>query len=173
MPSMTGFVCKTNNILLVTIKNQGMEKLKYKVITTKKQYHEFCKNLENLLENSPKSQEEKEEIALLTVLVEKWDTENSTIDEADPIELLRALMAEHKMKSKNLAEILGVSKGLVSDILNYKKGFSKEAIRTLSSHFKLSQEAFNRPYNLKSSPRSHLKNPNIKNPSKALKTATD
>ncbi len=45
-------------------------------------------------------------------------------------------------------EILGLSKGTVSKILNYQKGFSKETIRKLATHFKLYQEAFNRPYPL-------------------------
>jgi HTH-type transcriptional regulator/antitoxin HigA len=39
----------------------------------------------------------------------------------------------------------------VSEILNYKKGFSKSIIRQLSTYFKVSQEAFNRPYALKQS----------------------
>jgi len=39
-------------------------------------------------------------------------------------------------------------KGYVSDILNYKKGLSKESIRMLSERFKLNQQAFNRPYKL-------------------------
>lgn len=38
---------------------------------------------------------------------------------------------------------------LVSEMLNYKKGLSKETIRILSDRFKLNQEAFNRPYELK------------------------
>lgn len=58
-------------------------------------------------------------------------------------------MAEKKLKAKNLVEILQVSKGLVSDILNYKKGLSKDVIRGLAEYFKVSQEAFNRPYELK------------------------
>lgn len=41
-----------------------------------------------------------------------------------------------------------VSEGLVSDILHYKKGLSKETIRILSEKFKLNQQAFNRPYEL-------------------------
>jgi len=58
-------------------------------------------------------------------------------------------MAKHQLKNKDWVGILGVSKGLVSDILNYKKGLSKKIIRTLAKHFSLSQEAFNRPYQLK------------------------
>ena len=72
-------------------------------------------------------------------------------------------MDEQKLKSKDLVEILGVSKGLVSDILNYKKGLSKEIIRTLATHFNVSQEAFNRPYKLKSPVNSHLRNASVMN----------
>lgn len=45
--------------------------------------------------------------------------------------------------------IYKVSKDLVLDVLNYKKGFSKGVIRKLGNHFKLNQEAFNRSHALK------------------------
>lgn len=57
-------------------------------------------------------------------------------------------MKDHHLKSKDLVEILDVSKGYVSEILHYKKGLSKEVIRRLGGHFKVTQEAFNRPYQL-------------------------
>ncbi|HJY23828.1 MAG TPA: helix-turn-helix domain-containing protein, partial [Hanamia sp.] len=66
-----------------------------------------------------------------------------------PIKLLKSLMKDHKMKAVELAKLLNVSEGLVSDMLNYKKGLSKDTIRILSERFKLKQEAFNRPYELK------------------------
>lgn len=102
--------------------------------------------LEELVTTDVRSKEMKDEIELLTLLIEKWDEENNSFDDVDPITLLHALMEERNLKAKDLVEILGVSKGLVSDILNYKKGLSKEIIRSLSDHFKVSQEAFNRPY---------------------------
>jgi len=55
------------------------------------------------------------------------------------------------MATVGLAKLLHVSEGLVSDMLNYKKGLSKETIRILSERFKLSQEAFNREYKLRDS----------------------
>ncbi|OYX94200.1 MAG: transcriptional regulator, partial [Sphingobacteriia bacterium 35-40-5] len=67
----------------------------------------------------------------------------------DPVQLIQSLMEEHQLKAKDLVEILRISKGYVSDILNYKKGLSKDVIRKLAFHFKVSQEAFNRPYSLK------------------------
>lgn len=67
----------------------------------------------------------------------------------DPIQLLKALMAEHQLKAKDMTKILGVTKGTVSKILNYHKGLSKGTIRILSEYFSLNQEAFNRPYKLR------------------------
>lgn len=90
-----------------------------------------------------------DEIEMLTLLIEKWDAEHSTFDGVAPIELLHSLMQDHNLKAKDLVGILGISKGLVWDILNCKKGLSKDIIRTLSGYFKVSQEAFNRPYKLK------------------------
>jgi len=55
-------------------------------------------------------------------------------------------MTEHNLKAKDLVDILGLSKGTVSKILNSNKGLSKDVIRKLSDYFKVSQEAFNRPY---------------------------
>jgi HTH-type transcriptional regulator/antitoxin HigA len=73
--------------------------------------------------------------------------QNSFMD-SDPVLLLKGLMEEHELKAKDLSGILDLSKGTVSKILNYHKGLSKETIRKLSDYFKLSQEAFNRPYRL-------------------------
>jgi HTH-type transcriptional regulator / antitoxin HigA len=125
-----------------------MEALKYKIIKSKKQYNEYCEQLEALLDNNSKSKLMKEEIELLTFLIEKWDGEHNSFHDVDPIQLLKSLMNDHNMKPVSLAGLLGVSKGLVSDILNYKKGLSKEIFRKLADTFKLSHEAFNRHYDL-------------------------
>jgi HTH-type transcriptional regulator/antitoxin HigA len=125
-----------------------MEKLKYKVIRTKTQYGEYCRILEDLVFSGSKDSGVKDEIDLITVLVEKWDAEHNIFDEVDPIRLLHSFMEDHKLKPKDLVTILGVSKGYVSEILHYKKGLSKDVIRRLAEHFKVTQEAFNRPYKL-------------------------
>jgi HTH-type transcriptional regulator/antitoxin HigA len=125
-----------------------METLKYKVIKSKTQYNAYCKELETLLENGAKSKAVKDEIDLLTLLIETWDEAHNSFDDMDPVQLLISLMEEKGMKAKDLADKLGVSKGLISDILNYKKGMSKEIIRGLSNLFAVSHEAFNRHYDL-------------------------
>ncbi len=148
-----------------------MTTLKYKVITSEKQYDNYCKILEQLLFSTPKSKAINEEVALLTLLIETWDKEHSIFNQLEPVALLKSLMKEHQLKSLDIAKKLSVSPGLVSDILNYKKGFSKEVIRNLSELFKLSQEAFNKPYKLKSPVNAHLKDASVMNTVKELNAA--
>jgi HTH-type transcriptional regulator/antitoxin HigA len=126
-----------------------MEILKYKLIKSENQYKSYCDQLDILLRLKGTTSMIDDEIDLLTVLIEKWENEHFTIRFSDPVELLKTLLEENGLKAVDLAMILKVSKGLVSDILNYNKGFSKEMIRKLSQHFKVSQEAFNRNYPLK------------------------
>jgi HTH-type transcriptional regulator / antitoxin HigA len=145
-----------------------MEKLKYTVIRSKKQYYKYCKMVEILLDSRSKNKLIQEEIDLLTLLIEKWDEEHTTVKEVDPIRLLHSLMADHNMKAKDLADRLNISKGYVSDILHYKKGLSKEVIRNLAERFKLSQDAFNRPYKLKSAVNARLKNASVMNTTKDI-----
>lgn len=148
-----------------------MAELKYKVIKNKTQYKEYCNTLEKLVFAASKSKTVKDEIDLLTLLIEKWDAEHNTFEELDPIQLLHSLMTENNMKAKDLVDLLEISKGYVSDILNYKKGLSKEVIRKLADHFKLSQEAFNRPYKLIVPENSHFRNASVMNTKKQLETA--
>lgn len=148
-----------------------MATLKYKVITSKTQYREYSNTLEDLVFSGTKDRNTKDEIALLTLLIEKWDAEHNTFEELDPVQLLHSLMDDHNIKAKDLVEILDISKGYVSDILNYKKGLSKEVIRKLADHFKVSQEAFNRPYKLVVPENSHFRNASVMNTKKKLAIA--
>lgn len=125
-----------------------MSTLKYTVIKSKMQYQEYTDILEELVFSGKRDKNTKEEITLLTLLIEKWDEEHNTFNQLNPVELLHSLMQDHNMKAKDLVQLLDVSKGYVSDILNYKKGFSKDVIRKLSERFKIKQEAFNRSYKL-------------------------
>jgi len=125
-----------------------MGTLLYKIIKTETQYFQYCNKLEALTDSENRSKAAEDEIELITLLIEKYDEEHNSFDELDPVALLKSLMKDHHIKSIQLAELLGVSRGLVSDILSYKKGMSKETIRILSVRFKLNQLAFNRPYKI-------------------------
>jgi HTH-type transcriptional regulator/antitoxin HigA len=120
--------------------------MKYRVIDSDSQYENYCDVLENLVFSSPITPEIQDEINLLTLLIETYDKQKSHFRNLDPVQLLKSLLAEHKMKAADLARKLQVSEGLVSDILKYKKGMSKKTIRAVAELFKMQQEAFNRPY---------------------------
>ncbi len=74
-----------------------METLKYKIIKTESQYFRYCNALEEILDSGKKSRPTQDEIELLTFLIEKYDQEHNRFTDADPIELLKSLMTDHKM----------------------------------------------------------------------------
>ncbi|MBP7555990.1 MAG: transcriptional regulator, partial [Chitinophagaceae bacterium] len=76
-----------------------MNGLKYKVISSKTQYAAYCKKLEELVFAGSRNRDAKDEIALLTVLIEKWDADHNSFDSLDPVQLIRSLMADHTMKA--------------------------------------------------------------------------
>ena len=117
--------------------------LKYTIIKDKKQYYEYCDILESFISQD----KNQDEIDLLTLLIEKWDYEHNTFKDSDPVEILKALMHENSLKAKDVVDILGLSKGTVS----------KDTIRKQADFFKVSQEAFNRPYKLKSEVKKHVR----------------
>lgn len=143
--------------------------MKYKIVKSERQYDEYCKILETLVFKNRKKEED--EIELLTLLIEKYDAENYQTPELDPIQLLKSLMEEHELKAKDLVEILELTKGTISKILNYETGLSKDTIRKLSYRFKLNQEAFNRPYRLKNPINRKYKNAALMNTPKKISVA--
>ncbi|RYY54460.1 MAG: transcriptional regulator [Chitinophagaceae bacterium] len=122
-------------------------KLKYTVIKSKAQYEDYAVRLKKLVFGSNR-EDHRDEIDLLTLLVERWDESKFPTLNMDPVQLLQSFMKEHGLIAQDLVLVLGISKGYVSDILNYKKGLSKNIIRKLALHFAVRQEAFNRPYKL-------------------------
>ena len=122
--------------------------IKYRVIDSDTLYENYCDVLEKLVFSSPISPEIQDEINLLTLLIETYDKQKGHFRNLDPVQLLKSLMAEHRMKAVDLARKLQVSEGLISDILKYKKGMSKKTIRAIAELFKMQQEAFNRNYAL-------------------------
>ena len=49
--------------------------LKYTIIISEKQYDKYCKTLETLVFSGSKAKAVKDEVSLLTLLIEKYDEE--------------------------------------------------------------------------------------------------
>jgi HTH-type transcriptional regulator/antitoxin HigA len=131
----------------VTTSTYKMPHLHYKVIKNRHQYNDYCKRLEDIM-FSDQAEERVDEIELLTLLIETYDAEQRESENSDPVTLIKALMEEHKLNQNDLAGIVHRSKGYVSEILNRKKALSKDVIRSLAHHFKISQDALNKEYEL-------------------------
>jgi HTH-type transcriptional regulator/antitoxin HigA len=118
------------------------------IIKLEKQYLEYCDELEKLLGKKKPTKADLELIELIELLLDNWDRKRVNVKGNDPIELLKSFMSDHQMSNNDLAGLLDLSKGAISQILNYKRGLSKDVIRKLADTFKVTQEAFNRPYEL-------------------------
>lgn len=121
--------------------------MNYTIIKNKKQYQEYSDKVMELASKKA-TKEIEDEMELLELLIDNWENKIYTSETKDPIKLLKSLMEAHQLKSVDLVNILGIQRSAISQILSYKKGLSKDVIRKLSEHFKLSQEAFNRSYEL-------------------------
>jgi HTH-type transcriptional regulator/antitoxin HigA len=140
-----------------------------KVIKSKEQYREYTAMLKKMWKNPTDKNEDDRE--LLEVLIDTWERENLKNEESDPIQLIKFLMGNHNLERNQMMEILGINKGTLSKILSYKKGLSKNIIRKLSEYFKISQEAFNKPYPIKSEANKGHKDERMMNTPKELAVA--
>ena|GEM_PF-299675 len=119
-----------------------------KIIKSLDQYHQYCSDLEQLISLEKISIKENEIIEMLTMLIDKWDEEHSESEDISPVVMLEHLMHMHDINANELSKKTGINNTVLSKILNFKKGFSKEVIRVLADYFKVRQEVFNRPYQL-------------------------
>ncbi len=115
--------------------------MKHTVIKSKEQYSDYCRALEKLLTN--KSNED--EIELLTLLIESWDREHNPFEKADGVTVLRYLMREHGLKAVEVADIVGVGRTQISDILNNKRVIPTGMAHRLGQHFKVKAGIFEDP----------------------------
>jgi HTH-type transcriptional regulator/antitoxin HigA len=80
-------------------------------------------------------------LELLATLVENYESEHYPMPNASPDEVLAHLMEARKLKQIDLVGILG-SKGVVSEVVNGKRGISKAQAKALGKFFHVSPELF-------------------------------
>ncbi len=130
-------------------------KEQYYLIENEAQYEKYIHILKKLLwENETETIEDTRRIDLLTIIIKEWEDKTYKLsnEKINPVQLLDYLIKENKLKQKELAEKLEIRSTLLNDVLHYRRKMSLEVVRSLASHFKMSQEAFNRPYELKPQP---------------------
>jgi HTH-type transcriptional regulator/antitoxin HigA len=78
---------------------------------------------------------------LMVFLVEDYESKTSPIPDAPPHEVLQFLMEQRDLRQADLLPIFG-SRGYISDIVNGKRGISKEHAKALSEFFHVSPDVF-------------------------------
>ena len=123
--------------------------MKIKLIKSEEDYKRAISLMEEIGDN-PNFEDNPDlidEFELLEKLVDLYESENYSIEKGNPIEIIKLKMEYMGLLQKDLVEIIG-SKGIVSEVMNKKRGLSKTMIRNLSEYLGLSQDILNVPYEL-------------------------
>jgi HTH-type transcriptional regulator / antitoxin HigA len=99
-----------------------------KPITTEKEYQRAVERIDKLVVRP--DAETNEELELLTILVVAYETKHVPDQPIEPIEYLKASMANRGLTQADLSRLLG-STGRVAEVLSGKRELSKAMIQTL------------------------------------------
>ncbi len=105
--------------------------MKIKPIKNEKDYQQALKRLEQIFD-AEKGTKEGDELEILSILIDKYESEHFPIEMPDPIEAIKFRMEQMGMKQKDLAEVVGF-KSRVSEILNKKRKLTLDMIRKIST----------------------------------------
>jgi HTH-type transcriptional regulator/antitoxin HigA len=118
-----------------------LSETKPEVVSGEQQNKVYIERLEKLTSQETVSPAEAKLIALLTVLVEEYETRHYPVPDAGPLDIIRHLMDAHNLRQKDLVDVFG-TESIVSDVLNGKRDLAKEHIRRLSTRFHVSPSVF-------------------------------
>jgi len=126
--------------------------MKYSKIENKKQYRKYYdRHLElgNILGSGKGNADMEGEYYILDLIIEDYHgKQTNPFDKLTPVDLLKALMDENGYSGYKLSKELSISQSVISDIVNYKRGFSKDVIRKLAKRFGVGQQSFLKEYEL-------------------------
>ena len=111
-----------------------------KVIETESE-NEAALALAEELEHRNRTPEEDALLDLLITLIEKFEDEHYQLDGSTPQSVLLHLMEARDLKQEDLIGAIG-SRGVVSEIVNGKRGISKAQAKALGEYFHVSPELF-------------------------------
>ncbi len=112
------------------------------VLHNQTQYKNTVKLLDELIDQVGNNENHALASLMETIgtLIEKYENQNYPEPASDPVDCIKYLMDEHKLKQNDLSEI--GSKGVVSEILNRKRELNLRQIKVLSKIFNVSPAVF-------------------------------
>ncbi len=118
-----------------------LSQTKPEVIGGGRRHRHYVEQLEKLTAQKTVTRAEKKLIRLLTVLVEDYESRNCAVPDASPVGVIRHLLDSRRLRQKDLVDVFG-TESIVSDVLNGKRGLTREHIRLLSRRFRVSPSVF-------------------------------
>ena len=103
--------------------------MKLKLIKNDKQLNEALERV-NQLWDAKSNTPERDELEVLSLLIEKYEEEHYPIPVSEPVEAIKFLMEQNNLTRKDLQPFIG-SMGRVSEILNRKRDLSLIMIKRL------------------------------------------
>jgi HTH-type transcriptional regulator/antitoxin HigA len=85
--------------------------------------------------------EEEEAIELLTLLIDRYETQRYPMPDVEPAEMLRFLLDQNGLSQRDVAEELG-SESTVSLVLSGRRPLNRDHIARLSARFHVSPAVF-------------------------------
>lgn len=117
------------------MKKLDLIKISLKAIKSQKQYREYLKIIDSLVDCRGGSPEE-EVLELISILVSDYESKKYPIEPPDPIDSIKIKISEQGLKRKDLAKYFG-SSSRVSEILNRKRPMTIEMIRKIHKGLKI------------------------------------
>jgi HTH-type transcriptional regulator / antitoxin HigA len=110
-------------------------------IETEEEYERVLKVVEQLTFKKNRTNEEKALHKLLVILIEAYETDNYSMEESAPHEILQHIMEASGTCQADLVGIIG-SSDVVSEVVSGKRSISKAQAKALGEHFKVSPSLF-------------------------------
>ncbi len=118
-----------------------MQKGAPRLIRSDDQLAEYTDALFQLTAKADPTSDDEEAIDLLTMLIERYESERYPVPNASPADVLRFLLDQNGLTQRDIAEELG-SETTVSLVLSGKRPLTRDHIARLSMRFHVSPSVF-------------------------------
>ena len=112
-----------------------------RLINSVEELKEYTDALFQLTAKASPAQDEERAIELLTLLVERYESEQCPVPDAEPVDVLRFLLSSNGLSQRDLVPELG-SESTVSLVLSGRRQLNRDHIARLSRRFHVSPAVF-------------------------------
>ena len=112
-----------------------------RLVHNERELAEYTRALFELTSKKNPTRSEEEAIDLMTLLVERYESQRYPVPDAEPVDVLRFLIESNGLSQRDIASELG-SEATVSLVLSGKRQLNRDHIARLSRRFRVSPAVF-------------------------------